>query len=39
MPVISGFPHGHRLPNLTVPCGMITELDTKGPTLAVNAHL
>lgn len=28
VPVISGFPHGHRLPNLTIPIGLKVELDT-----------
>jgi muramoyltetrapeptide carboxypeptidase len=28
VPVISGFPHGHTLPNVTVPIGMIAELET-----------
>jgi len=35
MPVISGFPHGHTLPNVTVPIGMTVELDTSGPSLRI----
>ena len=27
-PIISGFPHGHALPNLTLPHGMFVEMDT-----------
>ncbi len=37
MPVISGYPHGHVLPNLTVPVGAAVELDTDPPCLTVRA--
>jgi muramoyltetrapeptide carboxypeptidase len=37
IPVISGYPHGHVLPNLTVPIGAIVELDTELPCLTVRA--
>ncbi|MGB9617072.1 MAG: S66 peptidase family protein [Desulfomonilaceae bacterium] len=32
-PIVSRFPHGHRLPNLTLPHGMHAELDASGPSL------
>jgi len=32
-PIVSRFPHGHRLPNLTLPHGMHAELDASGPWL------
>ena len=35
VPVISGFPHGHKLPNLTIPHGVPVELDTAVPSLIV----
>jgi len=35
VPIVSGFPHGHRLPNLTVPIGMTVELDTEKQVLGV----
>ncbi|MBI4964345.1 MAG: LD-carboxypeptidase [Desulfomonile tiedjei] len=35
VPVVSGFPHGHRLPNLTVPIGRTVELDTEKTLLRV----
>jgi len=35
VPVVSGFPHGHRLPNLTIPVGMTVELDTEKAVLCV----
>jgi muramoyltetrapeptide carboxypeptidase len=35
VPIVSGFPHGHRLPNLTVPIGMTMELDTERKVLRV----
>jgi len=38
LPVISGFPHGHKLPNVTVPMGMRVELDTRGPFLRTAAR-
>lgn len=34
-PVISHFPHGHRLPNLTLPHGAAVELDTRHRSLVV----
>jgi muramoyltetrapeptide carboxypeptidase len=37
MPVISAYPHGHVLPNLTVPIGAAVELDTDPPCLTVRA--
>jgi len=33
-PIVSRFPHGHRLPNLTLPHGMHAKLDTSIPSLA-----
>ncbi len=35
-PVISGFPHGHALPNLTLPHGAIVDMDTRNPSLSVS---
>jgi muramoyltetrapeptide carboxypeptidase len=35
VPIVSGFPHGHRLPNLTVPIGMTVEFDTERRVLGV----
>ena len=35
VPVISGFPHGHKLPNVTLPIGMPTELDTDRSLLRI----
>ncbi len=35
IPMLSGFPFGHALPNLTIPCGVPVELDTNGPRLTV----
>lgn len=35
IPVISGYPHGHTLPNLTIPCGMSVELNTSPASLLV----
>lgn len=35
VPVVSGFPHGHTLPNVTVPIGMMVELDTDEQFLKV----
>jgi len=34
-PVVSGFPHGHKLPNITIPSGVPAELDTSVPSLTV----
>ncbi len=36
IPIISGFPHGHVLPNLTVPHGIPVELRTSPPSLRVS---
>lgn len=35
IPVLSGFPHGHVLPNLTMPHGVTVELTTDPPALLV----
>jgi len=35
VPIVSGFPHGHRLPNLTIPIGITVELDTEKALLRV----
>jgi len=35
VPVVSHFPHGHRLPNLTLPHGAVVELDTERRALLV----
>lgn len=35
VPVVSGFPHGHQVPNLTVPIGLTVELDTDKKLLRV----
>lgn len=35
VPVLSGFPHGHILPNLTLPHGAMVELKTNPPAFAV----
>lgn len=35
IPIVSAFPHGHTLPNVTLPIGMTVELDTEGPGLRV----
>jgi muramoyltetrapeptide carboxypeptidase len=34
-PIISGFPHGHALPNVTLPHGRIMELDTRSKSLVL----
>ena len=34
-PAISGFPHGHALPNLTIPHGMPCRLETEVPLLTI----
>jgi muramoyltetrapeptide carboxypeptidase len=36
-PIVSGFPHGHRLPNLMFAHGLTGELDTAIPTLKLGA--
>lgn len=35
IPVLCGFPHGHVLPNLTLPHGALVELATDPPSLSV----
>jgi muramoyltetrapeptide carboxypeptidase len=35
VPVVVGFPHGHRMPNATVPIGAPVCLDTRKPALIV----
>ena len=35
VPVVAGYPHGHMLPNLTVPHGVPVALDTAVPSLTV----
>lgn len=35
VPIISGFPHGHTLPNVTIPHGIPVELNTDSMTLLV----
>jgi muramoyltetrapeptide carboxypeptidase len=39
IPVVSGFPHGHTLPNLTLPHGAPVRLDTDQATLEVRLDL
>jgi len=39
IPIISGFPFGHALPNLTMPFGMPVELDTESPSMKVKLGL
>lgn len=36
VPVVTHYPHGHRLPNLTLPHGAVVELDTRQPALVVS---
>jgi len=36
-PIVSGFPHGHRLPNLAFPHGMTAELDASIPVIRLVA--
>jgi muramoyltetrapeptide carboxypeptidase len=36
VPVISSFPHGHRLPNLTLPLGAPVEMNTQSRELIVH---
>lgn len=38
VPIVSGFPHGHRLPNITVPNGMPATLDTSLHSLTVQNY-
>ncbi|MEW6352274.1 MAG: LD-carboxypeptidase [Thermodesulfobacteriota bacterium] len=38
VPILAGFPFGHALPNLTLPCGVPVELDTDGPRLTVTVQ-
>lgn len=33
IPIVSGFQHGHKLPNITIPNGIRVELDTSCPRL------
>jgi len=35
VPVVSGYPHGHTLPNLTIPIGVPVEMDTEDMRLVV----
>jgi muramoyltetrapeptide carboxypeptidase len=35
-PVISSFPHGHALPNLTIPHGMPCRLETEPPRITID---
>lgn len=35
IPIISGFPHGHALPNLTIPHGLPVRLDTETRSITV----
>ncbi len=37
IPLLAGFPHGHALPNVTLPHGSMVQLDTGGPRLTVDA--
>ena len=39
IPIISGFPHGHVLPNLTIPHGAPVRLDTDRALLKVQLEL
>ena len=38
IPLLAGFPHGHVLPNLTIPHGALVEMATDPPALAVVQH-
>ncbi|MFH0825520.1 MAG: LD-carboxypeptidase [Pseudomonadota bacterium] len=38
VPVIGGFPYGHKVPNVTVPHGMDAELDTYRPKLVLTGE-
>ncbi len=35
VPIVSGYPHGHTLPNVTIPHGIPVELNTDSMTLTV----
>jgi muramoyltetrapeptide carboxypeptidase len=35
LPIVAGFPHGHTLPNVTIPHGIPVELNTDSMTLIV----
>jgi len=39
IPILSGFPHGHVLPNLTIPHGVSVQLDTDQRMLKVRLDL
>jgi muramoyltetrapeptide carboxypeptidase len=39
VPIISRFPHGHRLPNLTLPFGVPLQMDTESHKLHVKVAL
>jgi len=39
LPIVSGFPHGHRLPNLALPVGVPVRLDTRSRELIVQLGL
>jgi muramoyltetrapeptide carboxypeptidase len=39
IPIISGFPHGHAMPNITLPHGAVIRLTTDPPTLRVVAGI
>ncbi len=39
VPMISRFPHGHRLPNLTLPIGVPLQMDTESHKLQVKVAL
>lgn len=38
VPILSGVPHGHALPNLTIPHGMPVELDADIPSMKVQLN-
>lgn len=38
IPLVSGYPHGHALPNLTLPCGMPVELETSPLRFSVSGQ-
>jgi muramoyltetrapeptide carboxypeptidase len=35
IPIVSGFPHGHALPNVTLPHGLPVRLDTETRSITV----
>jgi muramoyltetrapeptide carboxypeptidase len=35
IPILSGFPHGHALPNLTIPHGLPVRLDTENRSITM----